>query len=42
MNLNRDYGVLGHQIALREQALSKNFNTAHSRKRKSNSRLMKP
>ena len=32
--------VIGEK--LRNQALSKNFNTAQSRKRKSNSRFMKP
>ena len=36
------YGVLGHEIGenLRKQALSKNFNTAPLRKRKSNSRFI--
>ena len=44
----RDYGVLGasnHFVIgenLRKLALSKNFNAAHSRNRKSNSIFMKP
>ena len=46
--VNRDYGIWGHQICFvkgkssRKQALSKSFNTAHSRKKKANSGFVKP